>query len=221
MKVKVYVTPRTVVLHPESKAIKHMLERLGFEGIETLAKGRSIEFSLPAHADKAKATEILKRPSSEIYSPAVEDIEIIFEDPPLLNGIDDMVVADARALLDEQYRKGWYEKGLPKDGIREQADSPVDGTKTVFLSPACIIAMAIVRCDPDLAQSARDLYIETLFSNIDEEVLAQVKIIFGRYGLSPPAILRIFIRDSEFCTHPTPIVAYRSARAFIKALQRD
>lgn len=79
MKAKVCVTPRKVILHPESKAVARVLQHhLGFEGIQEFRIGKYIEIELRARSMK-KAREQITAMLPHLHNPLLEEIDFTIE----------------------------------------------------------------------------------------------------------------------------------------------
>lgn len=78
-RVRVRVTPRPGLLDPQGKAIHHALGNLGYQGVEGVRVGKSIELLVDA-ADENAARESAVRMSDQILAnPVTEDVQITVE----------------------------------------------------------------------------------------------------------------------------------------------
>ena len=78
-RVRVRVTPRPGLLDPQGKAIHHALGTLGYQGVEDVRVGKSIELLLEA-ADEGAARDSVARMSERLLAnPVTEDVQIVVE----------------------------------------------------------------------------------------------------------------------------------------------
>jgi len=81
MKAKVFVRPKDGVLDPEGKAIRHALQSLAFEGVNSVRAGRYFELELEGYANGAAAREDLERMCRDLLSnPLVQDFSYEIEE---------------------------------------------------------------------------------------------------------------------------------------------
>lgn len=80
--VRVRVTPRPGLLDPQGKAIHHALGNLGYQGVEDVRVGKSIELVLDAQDEDAARTSATEMSSRILANPVTEDVEITVERAP-------------------------------------------------------------------------------------------------------------------------------------------
>ena len=64
MKAKVHVTLKNGVLDPQGEAVRHALDRLGFDGIDDVRQGKFIELELSetdAEVARARVTDMCEK----------------------------------------------------------------------------------------------------------------------------------------------------------------
>lgn len=77
--VRVRVTPRPGLLDPQGKAIHHALGNLGYEGVEDVRVGKSIELLVDAADENAARTSATEMSARLLANPVTEDVEISVE----------------------------------------------------------------------------------------------------------------------------------------------
>jgi phosphoribosylformylglycinamidine synthase len=81
MKAKVFVRPKDGILDPEGKAIRHALQSLTFEGVQSVRAGRYFELELDGYADPGSAREDLEKMCRDLLSnPLVQDYSYEIEE---------------------------------------------------------------------------------------------------------------------------------------------
>lgn len=79
MKAKIIVMPKTTVLDPQGKTVKHALESMQFKGIKEVRIGKFIEVEL-AGSNKAALKKKLDEACHKLLSnPVIEDYEIVIQ----------------------------------------------------------------------------------------------------------------------------------------------
>lgn len=61
MKIRVHVSLKPGVLDPQGRAVHHALEGLGFEGVEDVRVGRSIELDVADNTSDAALTDMCEK----------------------------------------------------------------------------------------------------------------------------------------------------------------
>ena len=61
MKIRVHVSLKPGVLDPQGRAVHHALEGLGFEGVEDVRVGRSIELDVADNTSVAALTDMCEK----------------------------------------------------------------------------------------------------------------------------------------------------------------
>ena len=61
MKIRVFVSLKPGVLDPQGRAVHHALEGLGFDGVEDVRIGRTVELDVADETSDAALTEMCER----------------------------------------------------------------------------------------------------------------------------------------------------------------
>lgn len=77
--VRVRVTPRPGLLDPQGKAIHHALGNLGYEGVQDVRVGKSIELFVDAPDEESARTSAAAMSDQLLANPVTEDVEITVE----------------------------------------------------------------------------------------------------------------------------------------------
>lgn len=78
-RVRVRVTPRPGLLDPQGKAIHHALGNLGYEGVEDVRVGKSIELLVDATDEQAAREAATQMSDQLLANPVTEDVQITVE----------------------------------------------------------------------------------------------------------------------------------------------
>ena len=73
MKAKIVVMPKTTVLDPQGKTVRHALESMGFTGIKGVRIGKFIEVELTGRSKAALKKKIDEACHKLLSNPVIED----------------------------------------------------------------------------------------------------------------------------------------------------
>jgi phosphoribosylformylglycinamidine synthase len=73
MKAKIVVMPKTTVLDPQGKTVRHALESMGFTGIKDVRIGKFIEVEMTGRSKAALKKKIDEACHKLLSNPVIED----------------------------------------------------------------------------------------------------------------------------------------------------
>jgi len=77
VKVRVFVSLKPGVLDPQGRAVHHALEGLGYDGVENVRIGRTVELEVAEGTDRATIAEMCER---LLANTVIENYEIAFDE---------------------------------------------------------------------------------------------------------------------------------------------